>query len=112
MKIYVGNLSSDTTEDELRREFESFGKVDTVSVVRDRYSGQPRGFAFVEMSAKAEAQAAIVGLKGKMLSGRTLDVNEAHPRPSGGRGGGPQRGGKGKGGRGFGGGFGGRGRRF
>lgn len=104
MKIYVGNLSSDTTDDELRREFESFGKVDTVSIVRDRYSGQPRGFGFIEMPTKSEAQAAIVGLKGKMVNGRTLDVNEAHPRPpGGGRGGGPQRGGKGGGGRGFGG---------
>jgi RNA recognition motif-containing protein len=104
MKIYVGNLSSDITDDELRLEFEPFGKVDTVSIVRDRYSGQPRGFGFIEMPTKSEAQAAIVGLKGKMVNGRTLDVNEANPRPpGGGRGGGPQRGGRGGGGHGFGG---------
>lgn len=109
MKIYVGNLSSDTTEDELRHEFEPFGKVETVSIVRDRYSGQPRGFGFVEMPERTEAQAAIVGLKAKMVNGRTLDVNEARPRPAGGRGGGPQRGGRGGGGGrgGFGGGRGG-----
>jgi RNA recognition motif-containing protein len=110
MKIYVGNLSSETSDDDLRREFEAFGKVETASIVRDRYSGQPRGFAFIEMPTKAEGEAAIIGLKGKMLNGRTLDVSEAHPRPAGGRGGGPYRGGGGRGGGGRG--FGGKGRRF
>lgn len=108
MKIYVGNLASETSDDDLRREFEAFGKVETATIVRDRYSGQPRGFAFIEMPAKAEGEAAIAGLKGKMLNGRTLDISEAHPRPAGGRGGGPHRGGRGGGGRGFGG----KGRRY
>ena len=63
MKIYVGNLSRDVTEDELRQEFEVFGKVDSVTIMKDRYSGQPRGFGFVEMPTKAESQAAIAGLK-------------------------------------------------
>lgn len=95
MKIYVGNLSRDVTEDELRKEFEAFGKVDSVTIVRDRYSGQPRGFGFVEMTTKAEGQAAIAGLNGKTLGDRTLSVNEARPRSDtrgggfrGGRGGG------------------------
>ncbi len=80
MKIYVGNLSRDVTEDELRQEFEAFGKVDSITIVRDRYSGQPRGFGFVEMLAKAEGQAAIAGLNGKTLGDRTLNVSEARPR--------------------------------
>lgn len=63
MKIYVGNLSRDVTEGELRQEFEVFGKVDSVTIMKDRYSGQPRGFGFVEMPTKAESQAAIAGLK-------------------------------------------------
>ncbi|OGO07201.1 MAG: hypothetical protein A2Y61_04555 [Chloroflexi bacterium RBG_13_60_13] len=110
MKIYVGNLASETSDDDLRREFEAFGKVETTSIVRDRSSGQPRGFAFIEMPTKAEGEAAITGLKGKMLNGRTLDISEAHPRPPGGRGGGQYRGGGGRGGGGRG--FGGKGRRF
>jgi len=89
MNIYVGNLSRDMTEEELRKEFEAFGKVESVNVIKDKYSGQPRGFGFVEMPEKAEAQAAITGLKGKVLQGRTIDVNEARPRTEGGgRGGG------------------------
>jgi RNA recognition motif-containing protein len=86
VKIYVGNLSRDVTENELRHEFEAFGKVDSVTVVKDRYSGQPRGFGFVEMPTKAEAHAAIAGLNGKTLGDRTLSVNEARP-PSDRRGG-------------------------
>ena len=85
MKIYVGNLSRDVTEDELRHEFEAFGKVDSVTIVKDRYSGQPRGFGFVEMPTKTEAQAAITGLNGTSLKERTLSVSEARPRPEGGR---------------------------
>jgi RNA recognition motif-containing protein len=63
VKIYVGNLSRDVTEGELRQEFEAFGKVDSVTIMKGRYSGQPRGFGFVEMPTKAEGQAAIAGLK-------------------------------------------------
>ena len=103
MKIYVGNLARELTEDELKHEFEAFGKVESVAIVKDRYSGQPRGFGFIEMPAKAEATAAIAGLKGKMLHERTLDISEARPRPEGGRGGGQFRGGRGGGGGGGGG---------
>jgi cold-inducible RNA-binding protein len=102
VKIYVGNLSFRTTDDELRQEFEAFGTVESATIVRDKYSGQPRGFGFVEMSTRAEAQAAIEGLKGKVLDERTLDVSEARPRPDSGRGGrtfgGGRRGGSGGGG--------------
>lgn len=119
MKIYVGNLPRELTEDDLRREFEAFGKVESVSIVRDRYSGQPRGFGFVEMPTKSEAVAALAGLKGKVVQERTLDISEARPRPDGGRGGfrGGRSGGKSGGGRGgFGGGRGGfgggKGRRY
>jgi RNA recognition motif-containing protein len=100
MNIYVGNLSREVTEEELRQEFVPFGEVTSVSIIRDKYSGQPRGFGFVEMPSKSEGQAAITGLKGKMLRERTLDVSEARPR-SDSRGGGSYGGG---GGRGFGGG--------
>jgi RNA recognition motif-containing protein len=88
MNIYVGNLSRYVTEDELRQEFEPFGQVVSVSIIKDRYSGQSRGFGFVEMATKAEGQAAIDGLKGKLLNDRTLDVNEARPRSEGRRSGG------------------------
>ena len=100
MNIYVGNLSSDVTEDELREQFQAFGGVTSVSIIKDKYCGQSRGFGFVEMPAKAEAEAAIAGLKGKTLKDRTLDVNEARPRTD-------SRGGGAGGGRGGGGGFGG-----
>jgi len=107
MNIYVGNLSRDVTDEELRKEFEPFGKVESVNVIKDKYSGQSRGFGFVEMAAKTEAQAALTGLKGKVLKGRTIDVSEARPRTEGGGGrGGGGRGGFGGGG-GRGGGFGG-----
>jgi RNA recognition motif-containing protein len=98
MNIYVGNLSSEVTDDELREAFEAFGQVESVNIVKDRYSGHPRGFGFVEMPAKAEAQAAITGLNGEELKGRTLVVNEARPRSEGGRGGGRPGGGYGGGG--------------
>jgi cold-inducible RNA-binding protein len=88
MRIYVGNLSYDTTEDELKQEFAAFGEVASVSVVTDRYSGRSKGFAFVEMTNKAEADAAIAGLNGKSVKERTLVVNEARPRTEGGGGGG------------------------
>jgi cold-inducible RNA-binding protein len=80
MKIYVGNLSSEVTEQDLRQEFEAFGGVDSVSVIIDKYSGRPKGFAFVEMPSVSEGQAAITGLNGKTLKERTLTVNTARPR--------------------------------
>ena len=88
MNIYVGNLSRDVTEEDLRQTFEAFGKVETVSIIKDKFSGESRGFGFVEMPAKAEAQSAIADLNGKELKGRPLKVNEARPRPEGRRGGG------------------------
>jgi len=103
MNIYVGNLSRDVTDEELRKEFEAFGKVESINIIKDKYSGQSRGFGFVEMPEKAEGQAALAGLKSKVLQGRTIDVSEARPRTEGGRGGG----GGGRGGFGGGGGRGG-----
>jgi cold-inducible RNA-binding protein len=81
MKIYVGNLAHEVTEDELEQEFAAFGEVASVNIVTDRYTGRPRGFGFVEMAKVAEGQAAIAGLNGKMLKERTLNVSEARPRP-------------------------------
>jgi RNA recognition motif-containing protein len=80
MKLYVGNMSYDTTEEDLRLACEAFGKVESVTIIKDKDSGEPKGFGFVEMSSKAEGQAAIEGLNGKELNGRTLNVNEARPR--------------------------------
>ncbi len=80
MNIYVGNLSLDVTEDELRQEFAAFGRVDSVAIIKDKFSGQSRGFAFVEMPTVSEGQAAVAGLKGKTLKDRTLDISEARPR--------------------------------
>jgi len=80
MNIYVGNLSSEVTEDELRQEFTAFGQVTSVNIIKDKYSGRSRGFAFVEMPTVSEGQAAVAGLKGKTLNDRTLDVSEARPR--------------------------------
>ena len=87
MNIYIGNMSFDTTEDQLREAFAGFGEVTTVNIIKDKYSGEPRGFAFVEMSGKDEAMAAISGLNGQDLNGRALNVNEAKPRAEGGGGG-------------------------
>ena len=103
MNIYVGNLSREVTEDELRQAFEPFGQVTSVNVIKDRYSGESRGFGFVEMATKSEAQAAINGLNGTSLGERTLSVSEARPRDEGG-GRRPYGGGGGGGGGGFGGG--------
>lgn len=107
MNIHVGNLAREVTEEDLKQEFGAFGAVTSVNIIKDKYTGQPRGFAFVEMANKAEAEAAITALKGKMLKERTLDVSEARPRTDnrggGGFGGGGRRGGGGGGG-GFGGG--------
>ncbi len=80
MNIYVGNLSYEVTEEDLRRAFEGFGQVISVNIIRDKWSGKPRGFGFVEMSANTEAQPAITGLTGKVLKGRTLRVSEARRR--------------------------------
>lgn len=88
MNIYVGNLSRDVEENDLRQVFEGFGEVSKVTIIKDKFSGEPRGFGFVEMSNKTEAQAAITGLNGTELNGRTLNVNEARPRTEGGGGGG------------------------
>jgi cold-inducible RNA-binding protein len=80
MKIYAGNLSFDVTEEELQAEFTAFGKVESVNIITDKYSGRPRGFAFIEMPSVPEGQAAIAGLNGKTLKDRTLTVNAARPR--------------------------------
>ncbi len=88
MKIFVGNLNYSTTEDDLRAAFSAYGAVDRVSVVTDRDTGQPRGFAFVEMANQNEAETAISVLNGSEMNGRTLNVNEARPKPQGGSGGG------------------------
>lgn len=94
MNIYVGNLSREVTEEDLRQAFEAFGQVSSVNIIKDKFSGESRGFGFVEMPAKAEAQSAINGLNGKELKGRTLNVNEARPRSEGRRGGGRGGGGR------------------
>jgi len=80
MKIYVGNLSYEVTEEELRQEFGAFGEVTSVNIITDKYSGRPKGFGFVEMASVSEGQAAITALNGKTLKDRTLNVNAARPR--------------------------------
>lgn len=105
MKLYIGGLSFDTTDDGLRTFFEQAGTVESASVITDRYSGRSRGFGFVEMATNAEGRKAIEELNGKMLDGRTLTVDEARPQSreggrsfgGGGGGGGPRRGGGGGG---------------
>ncbi|OGP71623.1 MAG: RNA-binding protein [Deltaproteobacteria bacterium RBG_16_50_11] len=91
MNIYVGNLSYEVSGEDLRQAFEAFGQVSSATIVKDKYSGQPRGFGFVEMPERAEAQAAIQNLNGKDLRGQAMNVNEARPRNDrgnpGGRGG-------------------------
>jgi len=88
MNIYVGNLSYDVSEENLRQAFEAFGQVSSATIIKDKYSGQSKGFGFVEMPSAEEARSAINQLNGKELKGRTLNVNEARPRTEGGRGGG------------------------
>ncbi len=92
LNIYVGNLSFDTSETELQAAFAAYGAVSSARIATDRDTGRARGFGFVEMASQAEAQAAIAGLNGSNLQGRTLTVNEARPRedrrPAGNRGGG------------------------
>ena len=103
MNIYVGNLSYDMTEEDLRKEFEAFGKVDSVNIIKDKFTDRSRGFAFVEMSNNEEGKAAVAGVNGKDVKGRALNVSEARPRGEvrrggGGGGGGERRGGGGGGG--------------
>jgi RNA recognition motif-containing protein len=92
MNIYVGNLLREATEDDLRQAFEAFGQVTSVKIITDRYTGDSRGFGFVEMPNAQEAKSAISGLDGKDLKGRTLKVNEARPREDRGGGFGGKRG--------------------
>ena len=95
MNIYVGNISRTATEQDIKEAFEAFGAVQSAAIIKDKFSGESRGFGFVEMPNKDEADKAISGLNGKDLKGRTLTVNEAKPRtdrprtggPGGGRGG-------------------------
>ncbi len=88
MNIYVGNLSHEATDVTIREAFESFGEVTSARVIKDKYSGQSRGFGFVEMPAQSEAQTAIRSLNGKELLGKEISVNEARPRANQGRTGG------------------------
>jgi len=85
MNIYVGNLSFEISVETLRQTFEAFGQVSSARIVKDKYSGQPRGFGFVEMPDQARGQAAIENLNGKELLGRQMNVNEARPRTDQGR---------------------------
>ena len=93
--IFVGNLSCNTTEDELRQAFEAYGQVDRVSILTDRDTGRSRGFGFVEMASNEDGEKAIAALNGTQIGGRTINVNEARPksdRGGGGGGGGRDRG--------------------
>ncbi len=92
MNIYVGNLSRDITQDELQQAFEAHGEVATTSIITDKFSGESRGFGFVEMPKEDEARAAIEALNGTELKGRTLNVNEAKPRAAKSRRGGGRQG--------------------
>ena len=84
MKIYVGNLSPRVTQDALQKLFEPFGQVGSAEIIKDRISGESKGFAFVEMPSQGEAQAAMTGLNGRDMEGKSLTVNEARPRTGGG----------------------------
>ncbi len=106
MNIYVGNLSYNVSEDDLKTVFAEFGEVESVKIITDKFSGQSKGFGFVEMPNQDEAKAAMASLNGSDLKGRNLNVNEAKPR-SGDRRGGPKSGGGGYGGGRGGGGYGG-----
>jgi cold-inducible RNA-binding protein len=97
MKLYVGNLSFDVTEEDVRSAFEAFGTVDEINIIKDRDTGRAKGFGFVEMPSGEEAKAAIEALNGKEFKGRDMNVNEARPKSEGSRGGG-RRGGGGGGG--------------
>ena len=99
MNIHIGNLSREATEDDLRQAFEAFGQVASANVIKDKLSGESRGFAFVEMPVKSEAESAITAMSHKEFMGQILDVNEASPRSEGRRGGGRPSGGYRGGGR-------------
>jgi len=86
VNIYVGNLSYEVTEKDLKTAFEDYGQVESANVVQDKYSGRSRGFGFVEMSSETEGQSAIDGLNGKELKGRAMKVNKARPRSDSNRG--------------------------
>ena len=88
MNIYVGNLSYEVTDEDLKDAFSGFGDVVSSKVIKDEYSGRSKGFGFVEMPNNAEAEAAITGLNGKELKGRAIKVNQANPRREGRKGGG------------------------
>lgn len=103
MKLYVGNLSYEISESELREMFEKFGTVDSASIIKDKFSGQSKGFGFIEMDSQQDAESAMEALNGKDVKGRSLIVNEARPRTEG-NGGGRGGPGRGRGGRGPGGG--------
>ena len=94
MNIYVGSLSYEVTEEDLKEAFEAFGQAKSVKIITYMYSGRSKGFGFVEMPAQAEAQSAIDGLNGKDMKGRTLNVNVARPRSENRRGGGGRGGGR------------------
>ncbi len=103
MRIYAGNLPYDLSEEELRQEFMAYGDVKSVTIPSDKFSGRPKGFAFIEMDSKSEAEAAIESMNGKKVKERTLVVNEARPRTENRGGGGSfnnRRGGGSSGGRG------------
>ena len=97
MNIYVGNLSRDVTDEDLRQAFEAFGEVSSINIIKDRFSGESRGFGFVEMPSKTEAEAAIEAMNEQDMKGRAIKVNEAKPKADNRRSGG---GGGGRGGRG------------
>ena len=101
MNIYVGNLSYEANDDDLRKAFESFGEVTSATVIKDKYTSDSKGFGFVEMPSKTEANSAIEGLNGTDLKGKTLNVNEARPRTGGNRSGGGNKGRRQGGGRRF-----------
>lgn len=99
MNIYVGNLVFDVSEDDLKEAFEPFGEITEVRLIMDKFSGKSKGFGFIEMPTKAEAEKAIEEMNGKEFKGRAINVNEAKPKTDrGGRGGGGGRGGFGGGG--------------
>ncbi len=95
MNIYVGNLSYEVTEGDLKEAFEDFGQVESVKIIKDIYSGKSKGFGFIEIPDRASAEAAINGLNGKEFKGRALKVNKARSRNQGRRGSGYQGGGRG-----------------
>ena len=97
MNIFVGNLPRNITEEDLQEAFGAYGKITTVSVIKDKFTGEPRGFGFVEMPNANEGKAAIAGVNGKLIKGQSLNVSEARPKTEGARGAGTGGGGGGGG---------------